>query len=262
VSIETTKEVGMARGLVRSFLFVAALILTAAGATRADTCGTTTLNNILGTTCTIGDKTFAFSATGSSFAGIASNQIIFTADTTNPLAPGFTLSLATGGPISVSSSGNSQSLIDANINYTVSVTNGTAALLGSTFSLSNATVTLSGTTGDNGITDITNFLGSLSGASVEAFIQCMIPVGPSGCSTSTGPTTVTGTGTFSIPQSSALGQAGFEVLAASGGGSTSASFTSATYNFNESPSTTVPEPSTLLLSALGFAAFALKRFWA
>jgi len=249
----------MARGLVKSFLFVTALILTAAGAARADTCGTTTLNNILGTTCTIGDKTFAFAATGASFTGITSNQIIFTADTTNPLAPGFTLSLATGGPFSVSSSGSSQSQIDANINYTVSVTNGTASLLGSTFSLGNATVTLSGASGDNGITDITNFLGSLSGASVEAFIQCMVPVGPSGCSTSTGPTTVTGVGTFSSPQVSALGQAGFEVLT---DGNASASFTSATYDFNESASTTVPEPSTLLLSALGFAAFALKRSWA
>ena len=249
----------MVRAFPRVAVWLAVLLLFVAGAARADTCGTTTLNNILGTTCTIGDKTFAFAATGSSFAGITSNQIMFTADTTNPLAPGFTLSLATGGPISVSSTGNSQSLIDANINYTVSVTNGTAALLGSTFSLSNATVTLSGTTGDNSITDITNFLGSLSGASVEAFIQCAIPALSTGCNTSTGPTTVTGTGTFSIPQSSALGQAGFEVLT---DGNASASFTSATYDFNESPSTSVPEPSTLLLSALGFAAFALKRFWA
>lgn len=252
----------MTRGFVRSFLFMLGLFLTAAGAAKGDSCGSVTLNNILGTTCTIGDKTFAFSATGSSFTGVTSNQVLFTPDSTNPLAPGFTLSLASGGPISVAASGNAQSQIDANIGYMVSVTNGTALLLGSTFSLANATVTLSGTSGDNGISDITNFLGPLSGASVEAFIQCMVPAGPSGCSTSTGPQTVTGTGAFSSPQVSALGQAGFEVLAASSGGSASASFTSATYDFNELPATSVPEPSTFLLSALGLGGLALRKFLA
>jgi hypothetical protein len=178
-----------------------AVLSTAVGA-RADNCGTTTLNNILGTTCTIGDKTFQF-ATNGGLSGITANQIEFTPDTTNPLSPGFTLSLASGGPISVTAGPNQQNMIDVSVNYTVSLTGGSASLLGSTFTLNNASVTLSGTTNDNAISDITNFLGSLSGASVEAFIQCSIPAGPTGCATSTGPTNVSGTGTFSTAVASA-----------------------------------------------------------
>jgi len=214
------------------------------------TCSTTTLNNILGSTCTIGDKTLNFSS--SSITGINSNQIEFTPDTSNPLSPGFELSLATGGPVSVSAApGNTNSMINVNVNYTVSVTNGSASLLGETLALNGATISpFSGLSGDNGISDATNFLGSLSGAAVEVFIQCQVPVGPSGCSTATGPVNLSTGGTLATPQISALGQAGFEVLAQTNSGSVTASCTSADYNFTEAPSAT-PEPNSMLLFGTG-----------
>ena len=228
----------------------------------ADTCATGSLSNVLGTTCTIGDKTFTFSsAAQDQFTGISAAQILFTTNTSDPLSPGFSFSSATGGPISLAATpgANSNELINVGVNYTVSVTDGSASLLGQSFTLSGATVNLTGLTGDNTISDATNFLGSMSGASVEVFLQCQVPAGPTGCTTSQGPVNLTSGGTFATPQVSAVGQAGFELAAQTTSGRTSASLTSVSYNFNEAPQG-VPEPSSVLLLGTGLVGFAMRRF--
>src|SRR5579884_3193520 len=247
---------------MRSFRFLtsacALILLFGPALARADSCANGSLSNILGTTCTIGDKTFTFSsAAQDQFTGISASQILFTTNTSDPLSPGFSFSLATGGPISVAATpgANNDELINVGVNYTVSVTDGSASLLGQTFTLFGATVAPSGQTGDNTISDATNFLGSMTGASVEVFLQCQIPAGPTGCTTPQGPVNLTSGGTFATPQVSAVGQAGFEVAAQTSTGNASASLTSVSYNFNEAPRT-VPEPSSLLLLSTGLVGFA------
>jgi hypothetical protein len=79
----------------------------------ATSCATTTLNNLLGTTCTIGDVSYTFLNSGAfvfaseSFTdgtpgtGISASSLIFTPDGSDPLDPSFSIS----GPLSVSTTG-------------------------------------------------------------------------------------------------------------------------------------------------------------
>jgi hypothetical protein len=68
----------------------------------ANTCSTTTLNNLLGTTCSIGDVSFAFTPkSDDAFSGVSASSIVFTPDASNALDPAFFLS----GPLSVAASG-------------------------------------------------------------------------------------------------------------------------------------------------------------
>jgi hypothetical protein len=71
----------------------------------ADTCSTTSLNNVLGTTCSIGKVSFAFTANSFTGVGVAADSIIFTPDAGNPLDPGFFLS----GPFRVTATGLGES---------------------------------------------------------------------------------------------------------------------------------------------------------
>src|SRR5437868_4843554 len=113
-----------------SRLLIAACTLSCLAApvvVRADSCAAGSLSSILGTTCTIGDKTFTFSpAAGDDFTGITAAQLLFTPDTSSALSPGFSFSLASGAPISVVGTPlDSPQRINVAVNYTVAVTNGT-----------------------------------------------------------------------------------------------------------------------------------------
>jgi len=71
----------------------------------ADTCLTTSLNNVLGTTCLIGKISFAFTADSFTGEGVSTDSIIFAPNADSPLAPGFLLS----GPFRVTATGLGES---------------------------------------------------------------------------------------------------------------------------------------------------------
>ena len=75
----------------------------------ATTCSTTSLNNLLGTSCSIGNVSFAFLADSFSGVGVSVASILFTPDASSPLAPGFILS----GPFRVSATGLGQSATES-----------------------------------------------------------------------------------------------------------------------------------------------------
>lgn len=58
----------------------------------ADTCSTTSLNDVLATTCSIGKVSFAFTANSFTGVGVSADSIIFTPNAGSPLDPGFLLS--------------------------------------------------------------------------------------------------------------------------------------------------------------------------
>ena len=85
----------MRKNLTITFLFL--LLLALPSVAFASACSVTTIDLLVGTTCSIGDKTFNFT----SYSPTSLNQpvpvgsaIVFTPDTSNPLAPSFTLSSA------------------------------------------------------------------------------------------------------------------------------------------------------------------------
>ncbi len=73
------------------------------------TCTTMPLNNVLGTTCSIGEVSFAFAADSFSGVGVTADSILFTPATGSPLAPGFLLS----GPFRVTATGVGKSATES-----------------------------------------------------------------------------------------------------------------------------------------------------
>jgi hypothetical protein len=70
----------------------------------ATSCPTASLNTLIGTTCSIGEVSFSFLTDSFSGMGVTANSILFTPNSSNPLAPDFVLS----GPFSVTATGLGQ----------------------------------------------------------------------------------------------------------------------------------------------------------
>lgn len=211
---------------------------------RADNCAATTLNNLIGTTCTIGDKTFDFVSL--SVQGLAANQIEFTPDSSNPLAPSFTVAPLTTFTIGPGNQAGSAGAMNDTLNY--DVTAGTGSLLtgGSltvTGSVSGGTPTSNA--GGGTVVDAFNQFGvGADGTFFEACIQS--GGGFTGCAPTTGNGSSSAAGTLPTPTGqTAVGQAIWDAATDSTG---TATFSSATFTFNE---TAVPEPSTILLLGTG-----------
>lgn len=90
------------------------------------TCISGPLSGFLGTTCDIGDEALHFARFIGT--GITAAQVELTVDASSPLAPGFLLS-GLNGPITLSTA---NSMLDAQINFTVSTVSGNPTLLEAT----------------------------------------------------------------------------------------------------------------------------------
>jgi hypothetical protein len=105
-----------------------AIVFAAAVPARADSlaaCVTGTVTSILGSKCTIGDKTFQFDTWSNSTNALPADDVIFTPDATNPDSPGFTLSalFGRGFPHFSLSAGSSLVIYTEELDYAVSITN-------------------------------------------------------------------------------------------------------------------------------------------
>ncbi len=85
------------------------------------------------TTCTIGDKTFAFTASfmalnGLPLGSLPASDFVITPDASNPLSPSFTISAAPGTSITLPLNSNAEATL--NLAYNVSTTNGSATISG------------------------------------------------------------------------------------------------------------------------------------
>jgi PEP-CTERM motif-containing protein len=208
------------------------------------------------TTCTIGDKTFAFTADQFSLNGVTSplpSAFVITPDASNPLAPSFTISAAPGSSIMVPL--DSQGEVSLNLGYTVSTTNGSATISGLDVAVKGS---VSGEVpGGSSISKVeaTNALSSGPGViftsglpQVTACIQnggtFLLP----GCIPTTNSGSNSGSLAFAAPVSSLTGIAFVDLNTGFG----TATLTLATFSIDEIPQTTpTPEPSSLVLLATG-----------
>ena len=208
--------------------------------------------------CTIGDKTFDFtkyypSNTGNVSSANAATNVLFTPLTGNPLDPGFELAAfnSTAGDYTVES---------GTLDYTVSVTNGSANLIGDDVTVNNPTLTTAPIAAPgSGLAatafDAFNYLYN-AGAEADQSVQQYQYTGEaaSASSYSSGPVT------FALI-SSGSGYVYFETYAYDynydtdtygTGGTATAAMSSVDYTFQEqSPVAVTPEPGTLLLFGSG-----------
>ena len=92
--------------------------------TFAKSCTMTTVNNLIGTSCSIGDVNYDFLSSGTfapSFTGISAGDITFTPNGSDPLAPSFTLT----GPFTETANGSNSGSASQNFVFfwNLSVTN-------------------------------------------------------------------------------------------------------------------------------------------
>jgi len=111
-----------------------------------DGCTSTSVSNLLGTSCSIGEVKYAFGSSaftsnslinGVSGAGIPATSLIFTPDATNPLDPSFTIS----GALSVTANGTGNSTQQLfTLLWTATPTNNSLAFGSATNTINNAIV--------------------------------------------------------------------------------------------------------------------------
>jgi hypothetical protein len=251
--------------LTWAFLACLALGSLAAGSARATStipCAVGTIATVMAEgPCTIGDKTFVFTSLDLLNSGTASNpnaaaDVTFTPLTANPLNPGFELATFNSTDLS----GLTQEL--GALYYTVSVTDGSANLIGINAIANNPTVATAPAPANaktGASLEAANNLFSVGASAYQSVDQFQF----SGSSPSNSPFS-TGTITFA-PVSSGSGNAFFGTTAYDqntitgtygGSGTAEAAMSSADYTFLEAAPSTVPEPGTLVLFGSGLVSLA------
>jgi hypothetical protein len=214
--------------------------------------------------CTIGDKTFDFTdyypySYGSVSSPNSATDVTFTPLTSNPLDPGFELG-------AFDSTAGDDTYEYGYLDYDVSVTNGSANLIGVNENVNNPT--LSTVPGANSLDDAylqadNDLDTSAAEAYQEVYQYQSTGSSPSSLSYSSGPVTFT-------PVSSGSGYVFFQTGAydynyntdtVGGGGTAEAAMSSVDYTFQQESVT--PEPGTMVLFGSGLLLFGgiLRRHW-
>lgn len=232
--------------------------LAAPSASASPTCLPGTIATVMAQgVCTIGDKTFDFSEYGPVNYGTVSSpngatDVLFTPLTSNPLDPGFELA-------AFNSTAGDYTYEYGYLYYTVSVTNGSANLIGVDESVNDPTLATAPipAPGD-GLTlaylEAYNYLYSAGADAYQDAEQYQYTGSPANTSSYS-----SGAATFA-PTSSGDGEAVFETYAYDynigtgtygGGGTAEAAMPSVDYTFQEQSVGVTPEPGTMLLFGTG-----------
>jgi len=238
---------GMWDAFIRSLAVGVFLLLPTIASATTTPCVATTVDQLLGTTCSIGDKAFDFTSYEASSLmnpgsisgpGIPASAITFAPDSSDPLAPAFTLS-SPDFTATTSGLGQEDALNEALL-FAVFTVNGNATLEGTSETLT------SPSTSGSGISD----MGSIGAA---IFFPASVCLSMAQQHTNFETTTASSQScALTTPVSMADARLSLGTAAE---GTASASFTSATFAFQQTNSATVvPEPASWLLFGSGVLA--------